>query len=134
KTCIQIEQDMVYVPAGPFWMGCREGVDTDEITGPCPEDELPYREVTLDGFWIDRTEVRKGDYRLCMDAGVCSEPNACGQEHWEGSPQDGHRLAGPDDFPVASLSWIQAKTYCEWAGKRLPTEAEWEKTARGTDA
>jgi formylglycine-generating enzyme required for sulfatase activity len=132
-TCVRIEHDMVYVPAGPFWMGCREGVDTDEITGPCREQELPYRRVTLDAFWIDRTEVRKGDYRQCMDAGVCTKPYMWDREHWEGLPQDGHRIPGTDDFPAASLSWTQAKTYCEWAGKQLPTEAQWEKAARGTD-
>jgi formylglycine-generating enzyme required for sulfatase activity len=132
-TCVQIVDEMAYVPQGPFWMGCREGFDTDEVTGPCDVDETPYREVTIDAFWIDQFEVSKGDYRACMDAGVCTQPYLWDFEDYEGPLWEGMRVAGPDTFPVASVSWPQASAYCEWVGKRLPTEAEWEKAARGTD-
>lgn len=132
-TCVQIADEMVYVPAGPFWMGCREGYDTDEVTGPCDVDETPYREVTLDAFWIDQFEVRKGDYRACMNAGVCTQPFLWDSEHYEGPLWEGMRVPGSDTFPAASVSWSQALAYCEWVGKRLPTEAEWEKAARGID-
>jgi formylglycine-generating enzyme required for sulfatase activity len=138
RTCVVEEDGMVFVPGGPFWMGCREGFDTDELTGPCPEDQLPYREVTVDAFWIDKTEVTKGAYRECMEAGVCGEPYQWDEEWTDdlNTPEyeDDVCKAGAEDMPVASASWLEGKTYCEWAGKRLPTEAEWEKAARGTDS
>lgn len=126
-------EGMVYVPAGTFSMGCSEGFDTDEVTGPCPADELPHRQVTLDAYWIDRLEVGKGEYAACMDAGVCTTPNSWDSEDYEGAPGKGRSVPGSVDFPVGSVSWSQAHAYCRWVGKRLPTEAEWEKAARGID-
>jgi formylglycine-generating enzyme required for sulfatase activity len=132
-TCVQIADEMVYVPQGSFWMGCREGQDVDESTDPCPVDELPYRQVTLDAYWIDQLEVSKGQYRACMDAGVCTEPDKWDGEHYEGPLWEGTWVPGTETFPAASISWSQASAYCAWVSKRLPTEAEWEKAARGTD-
>lgn len=131
ETCTETKAGMMHVPSGVFWMGCREGVDTDELTGPCRASELPYRQVTVRSFWIDQTEVTKGAYRQCMDAGVCVAPPRWDAE-WYKEGEDIF-VPGLDEMPAASVTWIQAKTYCEWMGKRLPTEAEWEKSARGTD-
>lgn len=105
---------MVYVPAGEFLMGSPEGEGKD--------DERPQHHVYLDGFWIDRTEVTNGAYGKCIQAGTCREP------FW-------YREVGASapDQPVIGVNWNDALTYCQWSSTRLPTEAEWEKAARGTD-
>ncbi len=116
---------MVQVPAGPFWMGCNEQVEKK-----CPKDEEPYHEIYLDAFSIDRVEVTNAEYQDCVRAGKCQ-----GRENDDSSSKDKDRFQGfdGDRQPMIGVSWEDARNYCEWAGKRLPTEAEWEKAARGTD-
>jgi formylglycine-generating enzyme required for sulfatase activity len=103
----------VLVPAGPFTMGSDNG----EV------DEAPAHTVTLDAFYIDQYEVTNARYKSCVNAGECQEPGCS------------DRYGNPDkkNHPVVCVTWSQARTYCEWRGDRLPTEAEWEKAARGTD-
>jgi serine/threonine-protein kinase len=104
---------MVSVPAGEFLMG---SADSDS---EADSDEKPQHKVYLDAFWIDQTEVTKDQYQKCVDAGKCAAPGCSG--------------TGKGDHPVVCVSWQDATNYCGWAGRRLPTEAEWEKAARGTD-
>ena len=99
---------LVYVPAGEFLMGSE---DEDAW-----EDESPEHLVYLDAFWIYQTEVTNQQYNLCVEAGACDDV----------SDND-------NDYPVTGVFRRDGRQYCEWAGGRLPTEAEWEKAARGTD-
>jgi len=100
---------MVFVPAGEFEMGSAIGLT----------DEQPVHTVYLDAFWIDQTEVSNAQYAQCAEAGACELPSVT-------ASYDDHNLA---DHPVAFVSWNKAQDYCGWAGRRLPTEAEWEKAA-----
>ncbi|MDD5225233.1 MAG: formylglycine-generating enzyme family protein [bacterium] len=111
---------MVLIPAGDFMMGCNEDFDRQ-----CESDEHPYHRIYLDSFLIDKFLVTIAEYHECVAAGKCSAPDRGGYCNWE---KDGR-----DDHPVNCVDWRQAEAYCHWKGERLPTEAEWEKAARGTE-
>ncbi|MBI3162256.1 MAG: SUMF1/EgtB/PvdO family nonheme iron enzyme [Chloroflexi bacterium] len=109
------------IPAGTFKMG---GLDV-LLEG----DELPAHDVTLDAFWMDQVEVTNGMYALCAQAGACRLPvkfNSDNQLEYYNNPQF-------RDYPVVQITWYDANSYCQWTGRRLPTEAEWERAARGDD-
>jgi serine/threonine-protein kinase len=107
----------VYIPKGEFLMGSAEG-DKDAVI-----EEKPQHKVYLDDYWMDKTGVTNAMYRKCVDVGGCTKPR-------DTKYFDNSSLL---DHPVVSVDWNQAQAYCKWADGRLPTEAEWEKAARGTD-
>jgi formylglycine-generating enzyme required for sulfatase activity len=104
---------LVYVPKGEFIMGAGG------------DDNLQHT-VYLDDFWIYKFKVTNEQYQLCVAAGACSPPA-------DEPPFPDYRDPEIKDRPVIGVDWTQAETYCEWMNARLPTEAEWEKTARGPD-
>jgi serine/threonine-protein kinase len=107
---------LIPIPAGEFQMGSADKAS-------------PPHTVYLDDYWIDRTEVSNAQYALCVADGGCTKPaNNYSSQHK--SYYDNSEYA---DHPVIFVSWEQATAYCAWAGRRLPTEAQWEKAARGTD-
>jgi len=111
--------EMVLVPAGEFTMGSDDDQSVDN----------PVHTVYLDDFYIDRYEVTNKLYKACVDTGKCKPPrNSRSNTHNEyyGNPEF-------DKHPVVWVEWDMAKTYCEWRGANLPTEAQWEKAARGID-
>jgi formylglycine-generating enzyme required for sulfatase activity len=115
---------MIPVPAGEFWMGCNSTLD-----GECFASEEPYHLVTIPAFEIDMYEVTVTQYHACVVAGGCTPSDPDGATFfWSYCTWD---VAGKEEHPINCVTWYQARDYCAWAGKRLCTEAEWEKASRG---
>ena len=123
--------DMVLVPAGTFWMGC-EPEDLE-----CLADESPRHEVTLSAYYIDIFEVTNSRYvEFINDHGNNCNGNDCVEKDASAlrlSESDGFWTVDPgyEDHPLVEVTWFGANEFCHWAGGRLPTEAEWEKAAKG---
>lgn len=119
---------MIYIPGGKFIMGSDDvdnrglGKEFGARGGAFYEDEKPVRNLYLDGFYIDKFEVINKDYKF-----FCNKTGYPPPTTWE----KGMYISGQEMHPVENVDWFNANEYCKWAGKRLPTEEEWEKAARG---
>jgi formylglycine-generating enzyme required for sulfatase activity len=111
--------EMVLVPAGDFIMG-----DDNENN-----NERPAHQVYIDSFYIDKYEVSNEHYKTCVDAGHCQPPN----DVVSSEITDYYINPKFDNYPVINIDWDMADKYCTWRDADLPTEAQWEKAARGTD-
>ena len=116
---------LVCVPKGDFRMGSNDGEPVEQ----------PVHQVYLDAFWVDLTEITNVLFeRFVQETGYQTDAEKAGKSYnWRKPSEAVSSLSGLEGHPVVRVSWNDAEAYCTWAGRRLLTEAEWEKAARGTD-
>lgn len=117
---VPVINGMVFIPAGEFTMGSS----LEDLRNLADQDEFPQRRVWVEAYYIDVHEVTNIEYKRFVDSMGVEPPYSWG---------NGNYPVGEDGFPVVDISWEEAAAYARFVGKRLPTEIEWEKAARGTD-
>ena len=118
---LAIPEDMRCIPGGPFVRGSERASPQEDHPEQIVHDEAPVARIVVSTFLMDRDEVTYGQYQQCVQAGACRRT---------GPNYSGYSAA---DQPMLGANWFDARDYCRYRGRRLPTEAEWEKAARGTE-
>ena len=122
---VEVPGSWVHLPRGAFLMGCGRG---EQWCAGFAGGFLWPHEVCVDAMWLTRTEVTVGEYQVCQDAGVCGPPTTAPQPEVDACA---HAESQGATLPMDCVGWSQAMQYCGWLGGSLPTEAEWERAARG---
>jgi Uncharacterized conserved protein len=117
----------VTIPAGSFKMGCN-----GDLEGSCPEDTVPVHDVNLSSYVMDKFEVPVELFELCMAENICTNDDPEKPHYRTSAESDKCNIGNSErlNHPANCVTWHGAKAYCEWLGKRLPTEAEWENAAK----
>ena len=116
----------IFIPEGEITLGSSDKEAKITLEGGRAYPEVPINTVYLDSFWIDKYEVTNGQYALCVEAGDCNEPYtiiSSTRPEYYGNPEY-------EDYPVIWVNWYMARNYCDWTGRRLVKEAEWERASR----